>query len=75
MKHIDAPSVLYGIYSGDVYQDGTNDASDLSLVENDVSNSVSGYVPADFNGDDFADASDLSIVENNAAIGVSAITP
>ena len=47
----------------------------LSLVENDVSNSVSGYVPADFNGDDFADASDLSIVENNAAIGVSAITP
>ncbi len=56
----------YCIYSGDVNQDGIIDASDLSLVDNDVFNSVSGYVLTDVNGDNFVDASDLSIVDNNA---------
>jgi len=62
-------------YSGDVNQDGTVDASDQSEVDNDVTNSVSGYVQTDLTGDDFVDGSDLSIVENNAAASVSVITP
>ncbi|HMS66300.1 MAG TPA: FG-GAP-like repeat-containing protein, partial [Ignavibacteria bacterium] len=70
-----SPYNVFAFYSGDINQDGTVDASDLSAVENDVSNSVSGYVPADLNGDDFVDAGDLSIVENNVALGVTAITP
>lgn len=61
------------MYSGDVNQDGIIDAGDLSQVENDAANSLSGYVSSDVSGDDFVDAGDLSIVENN--IGVFAVTP
>lgn len=63
----------YCIYSGDVNQDGTIDASDLSLVENDAGISLSGYVNTDLTGDDFVDVGDISIVENN--LGVNSITP
>ena len=69
------PYNVFAFYSGDINQDGTIDASDLSGVENDLSNSVSGYVPADLNGDEFVDASDLSLVENNVSLGVYVITP
>ena len=62
-------------FSGDVNQDGTIDAGDLSQIENDVANSLSGYESSDLTGDDYVDATDLSIVENNVALGVSAITP
>ena len=72
---IDNSPVKFGLYSGDINQDGTIDAGDLSGVENDAANSVSGYVSTDLNGDDFVDGSDLSIVENNVALGVSVITP
>lgn len=65
----------YCIYSGDVNQDGTIDASDLSQVENDAANSVGGYVTNDLNGDNFVDASDVSLVDNNSANSVMAITP
>lgn len=63
----------YCMFSGDVNQDGIIDAGDLSEVENDAANSLSGYVSSDVNGDNFVDAGDLSIVENN--IGVFAVTP
>lgn len=63
------------IYSGDVNQDGTVDASDISLVDNDAYSSVSGYVNTDVNGDDFVDATDLSIVDNNAYNSVIVIIP
>ncbi len=66
---------MYALYSGDVNQDGTIDAGDLSHVENDAANSLSGYFPSDVTGDDFVDAGDLSIVENNSALGVNAVTP
>ena len=72
---IDASPLLFGIYSGDINQDGTIDASDLSDVDNDALNSVGGYVRTDVTGDDFVDAADVSIVDNNAFIGVSAIVP
>ena len=65
----------FGIYGGDVNQDGTIDAGDLSQVENDAAKSESGYVQSDVNGDDYVDAADLSIVENNATTGVNAVTP
>ncbi|MBK8553134.1 MAG: hypothetical protein IPL53_19575 [Ignavibacteria bacterium] len=70
-----SPFPVYGIYSGDVNQDGIVDASDLSQVENDAGNSLSGYVTSDVTGDDFVDAGDVSIVENNSLAGVSVITP
>ncbi|MBL8007193.1 MAG: hypothetical protein JNJ56_06645 [Ignavibacteria bacterium] len=63
------------IYSGDINQDGTVDASDLSGVENDAASGMNGYIPSDVTGDNFVDAEDLSIVENNAATGIEAIVP
>ncbi|MBK7253193.1 MAG: hypothetical protein IPI04_04535 [Ignavibacteria bacterium] len=65
----------YCIYSGDVNQDGIIDASDLSEVDNDAFNSLSGYVRTDVTGDDFVDAEDVSIVDNNAYNSVSVVRP
>lgn len=63
------------IYSGDVNKDGAIDASDLSDVDNDSYNSLSGYVVTDLTGDDFVDASDVSVCDNNVTIGVYRSAP
>ncbi|MBK8381716.1 MAG: VCBS repeat-containing protein [Ignavibacteria bacterium] len=75
LKQVDASPVVFAIFSGDVNQDGTIDASDVSDADNDAFNSVSGYVSTDVTGDDFVDAADVSIVDNNAFNAVSAVTP
>ena len=75
LKSVDTSPVRFAIFSGDVNQDGTIDASDLSDTDNDAFNSVSGYVSTDVTGDDFVDAGDVSIVDNNAFNAVSVITP
>ena len=75
MKQVDVSPVVFALFGGDVNQDGTIDASDLSEVDNAVMIALSGYVNTDLNGDNFVDASDLSIVENNASNSVSAVTP
>lgn len=62
-------------YSGDVNHDGTVDATDVSLVDNDASNFVIGYVQTDLNGDSFVDGSDFSLSDNNAANFVSVAKP
>jgi len=69
------PYDVFAFYSGDVNQDGTIDASDLALIDNDASNFVGGYVVTDLTGDDFVDGTDFAIADNNAANFVSAITP
>ena len=74
-KQVDAAPVRFAIYSGDINQDGTIDASDVSETDNDAFSSVSGYVRTDVTGDDFVDAGDVSIVDNNAFNAVSAVTP
>jgi subtilisin-like proprotein convertase family protein len=68
---VDISPIRFALYSGDVNQDETIDASDLSAVENDAAASLSGYVNTDVTGDDFVDGADLSIVENNLGISVS----
>ena len=75
MTQVNTSPVRFAIYSGDVNQDGTIDASDVSSVDNDAFNSLSGYVNTDVTGDDFVDAGDVSIVDNNAFNAVSVITP
>jgi hypothetical protein len=69
------PYNVFAFYSGDVNQDGTIDASDLALIDNDASNFVSGYVVTDLTGDDFVDGTDFAIADNNAANFVSVIRP
>ncbi|MBL0108083.1 MAG: FG-GAP repeat protein [Ignavibacteria bacterium] len=74
-KQDDTSPVRFAIYSGDINQDGTIDASDVSETDNDAFSSVSGYVRTDVTGDDFVDAADVSIVDNNAFNAVSVVTP
>jgi len=75
MKQVDFSPVRFAAYSGDVDQDGSVDASDVSSIDNDAYNSVTGYVSTDLTGDKFVDAIDVSIVDNNSSNTVSAIIP
>ncbi len=75
MTQVDNSPVRFAIFSGDVNQDGTVDATDVSTVDNDASNFVSGYVVTDLTGDDFVDGTDFAIADNNAAGFVSVVTP
>jgi len=74
-KQVDALPVRFAMYGGDINQDGIIDAGDISAVEQDALNSVTGYLPTDVTGDGAVDASDVSLVENNAVNSVSVITP
>ena len=55
----------FAFYSGDVNQDGTVDASDMALIDNDNAVFAFGYNVTDLNGDAATDASDMSIADNN----------
>ncbi|MBX7041527.1 MAG: hypothetical protein K1X85_01390 [Ignavibacteria bacterium] len=70
-----SPYNVFAFYSGDVNQDGTIDATDISMIDNDAANFVSGYVVTDLTGDDFVDGTDFVIADNNAANFVSVIRP
>ncbi len=64
----------YCIISGDIFQDGFIDGSDLIIVDNDAFSFASGrFLPSDLNGDGFTDAVDMSICDNNRSREV--ITP
>lgn len=65
----------YCIFSGDVDQDGTVDASDAGVVDNDASNYASGYLAADLNGDGAVDATDSALADNNASNYISIVRP
>lgn len=75
MKLVDSTPVTYGIYSGDINNDGTVDVSDVLKIYNDARILMLGYVPADLNGDNFVDSSDLIIAYNNMVNIVSVIRP
>ncbi|MBL8008253.1 MAG: hypothetical protein JNJ56_12040 [Ignavibacteria bacterium] len=75
IKQVDISPVKFACYNGDVDQDQSVDASDLSDVENASTVSLSGYVRQDCNGDDYVDAADVSLVENNVAASVATVKP
>jgi hypothetical protein len=70
-----SPYNIFAFYSGDVNQDGTIDATDVSAIDNDAQNFVGGYVVTDLTGDNFVDGTDFAIADNNAANFVSVIRP
>ena len=72
---VDVSPVRYAVYSGDVDQDGTVDATDVSLIDNNAQGFVSGYIVTDLTGDDFVDGTDFAIADNNAGNFVSLIRP
>jgi len=56
----------YCIISGDVFQDGFIDGSDLLVIDNDAYIFASGrFLASDVNGDGFTDAMDMQITDNN----------
>jgi hypothetical protein len=62
----DLGSGVFGMYAGDVNQDGIVDAGDLVVVDNDASNFVTGYVANDVNGDGMVNETDLQLINANA---------
>ncbi len=75
MTVIDTSPQKFGIYGGDINQEGNVDLSDILLVYNDASSFVIGYVNTDVNGDNITDLSDLLITYNNAANFVAVKKP
>jgi hypothetical protein len=75
LVHVDFSPETYAIYSGDVNQDRTVDATDVSIIDNDAANFAAGYIVTDLTGDNFVDGTDFAIADNNAANFVSAALP
>jgi len=75
MIRVDTSPTEFALYGGDINYDDAIDASDISLVETDSFNALSGYVNSDVTGDDFVDATDVSIIENNASVGITVVRP
>ena len=75
LVQVDFSPETYAIYSGDVNQDRTVDATDVSLIDNDAANFAAGYIVTDLTGDNFVDGTDFAIADNNAANFVSAALP
>lgn len=67
--------IKWGIYSGDVNQDGVIDLDDMVETYNASNAFSNGYVIQDCNGDSVADLSDVLIIFNNAQLFVSVIAP
>lgn len=74
-KNVNVTPSRFAFFSGDVNQDGTVDATDVSEIDNDAANFVTGKVPTDLTGDEFVDGTDFVIADNNAANFVSVIRP
>jgi len=70
------PSVLelepgvWGVYSGDINQDGGIDLSDVGSISNDSDESAFGDLATDLNGDGGLDLSDVGVVSNNSDLSV-----
>lgn len=75
MAQLDTSATKFGIYNGDIDNDGIIDASDLISVFNDMTLLATGYVNTDLTGDEIVDVNDLILAYNNSQIPVSAIEP
>jgi hypothetical protein len=62
----DLGSGVFGLFAGDVDQDGSVGAFDMILVDNASKNFVEGYFPEDVDGDASVGAFDLIFVDNNS---------
>ncbi|MBK6965946.1 MAG: DUF5018 domain-containing protein [Bacteroidales bacterium] len=65
----------YVIFGGDVNQDGVIDTGDVTPLDNDQFNYLTGYVDTDANGDGSVDTGDITIVDNNQFNYIASLTP
>ena len=63
------------IYSGDINQDFTVDASDFLMLDPSIQQGDFGYFPGDLNGDCSVDASDFLVLDPNIQLGLASGTP
>ncbi|HOZ52992.1 MAG TPA: hypothetical protein PLU17_14095, partial [Chitinophagaceae bacterium] len=64
---IEVENGIWALYAGDIVADENIDLLDLSLLENDIYQFVSGYYSTDINGDGNVDLLDSPLIENNIA--------
>jgi hypothetical protein len=72
---VDNSPVRFAMLSGDVNKDGLIDLSDISIIHNDASNFISGYVRSDVTGDNNVDLTDMMMTYNNANNFVAVVKP
>ena len=65
----------FAIYSGDINQDGSIDATDFLELDPSIQNGDGGYLVGDLNGDGSVDASDFLILDPNIQNGIGAAYP
>jgi len=75
MALIDSSPLRYGLYSGDINQEGHVDLADVLSVYNNARTFTSGYKSSDLNGDNLTDLSDVLIAYNNAIKFTGVIRP
>ncbi len=75
LLQVDTIPELYGIYSGEIVQDGNVDLTDIFAAYNDAVLNTAGYNITDINGDYLTDLSDVIIVFNNSNRFASKISP
>ena len=66
---------IYGIFSGDINQDGSVDFNDYPALDISSSNGDLGYLPYDLNGDASVDFNDYPIIDINSSNGIISVTP
>jgi len=59
---------LYGLWAGDVDQNGTVDAGDMAIIDNQSAAFLFGYYNGDCDGSGDVGASDMSLVDNNTQL-------
>jgi endonuclease I len=72
---IEVESNVWGIYAGDISQDGSIDNTDFSIWENDANVFSIGHLASDIDGNGSVDNADFSIWEINAANFVGVMKP
>lgn len=63
------------IFSGDINQDGTIDASDMIEIDNDNTAFETGYLLTDIDGSGSVDATDMILVDNNNSQFTGSVLP
>ncbi|MFH1120977.1 MAG: GEVED domain-containing protein [Bacteroidota bacterium] len=65
----------YCIFTGDANNDEFIDSGDMTLVDNDASVFMTGYISTDLSGDGIVDTGDITILDNNVNSFISSKKP
>lgn len=73
LRFLDSVPLWFGMFSGDVDQDGEIDLDDVTSIYNNSNNFLTGIT--DLNGDGITDLNDMTIVYNNSVSFISIRKP